>query len=959
MDPDNKQTDGKKPIQCHFISNTHWDREWRFSMQRTRHMLVHMMDMLLDILEKYPEYRSFHLDSQTIPIQDYLDIRPEKEQAVKNLVKEKRLFIGPWFCLPDEFCVSGESLIRNLLLGHKIGRQFGHVSKTGYSPFSWGQVSQMPQIYKGFGIEFAAFYRGINTLVAPRSEIVWEGADGSRVIASRLGLRPRYNVWYVLQRPAFWNEEDVGNRLVSWSNGHGGFKMIGPKHHLLDAQYAHPGFDYHKETIPERAAQAIEEQDNDWTTPHRFWSCGHDSSCPDIREIEMIKDANAALDGTAEVFHSNFQDFQDAVCSSVSDDLPVAKGEMRNLYTEGSTSALFGWIISARMDVKQDNFRTERDLTGYAEPLAVFSSLLGTEYPQGFIDNAYNWLLQNHGHDSIGGCSREIISDDMLFRSRQSREISGCVTEKALKEIAGSIKIDTDKHGDGPIIVYNPAPFKRSETMQVYLQIPKSWDCETIAIVDGKGNNVEFSIIEREDPFYQIVQSPNDCANIFPMVRYLIDVHFEDVPAMGYKTFFAKPVEEARQSKKTSLVTAPGEMANEHLSVKVNSNGTLDICEKLSGRVFDDLGYFKDSSEIGNPWEHTTVANKAVFTTTTANADVVLVKDTAIEASYRVTIAWKLPEGRTKDDKSRSPHLVDYRIVNTVTLRKGQQWVEITTDIDNNAQDHYLQVCFPSAIDTNKISVQGQFDVIERSLEQIDPAVFDEIVQTEHPMNSFVDLSDNEIGLGLLNEGLKAYEVLDSEDNTLCLTLLRSFPLRICVTQEMTDYSNVDKSSQCLGKHSFRYGIMPHGGDWVMADMWQQAERFNLAMLVGQISPTKHGTEPIEKSFLELKEEGLDVSAVKRSENGGGWVVRLFNPFDRTITNKIRLNGGLAGPADTASPVEAIRNEYSLPASTRKFSQARKLTLEEMAAGDMQLDADGWLDFEIKPKQILTLEFLP
>jgi len=178
-------------IQCHFISNTHWDREWRFSMQRTRHMLVHMMDMLLDIFEKYPQYCSFHLDSQTMPIHDYLEIRPEKKQTIQKLVKEKRLYIGPWFCLPDEYCVSGESLIRNLLLGHKIGKEFGHVTKTGYSPFSWGQISQMPQIYKGFGINFTAFYRGINTLVAPRSEIIWEGADGTQVIASRLGHRPR------------------------------------------------------------------------------------------------------------------------------------------------------------------------------------------------------------------------------------------------------------------------------------------------------------------------------------------------------------------------------------------------------------------------------------------------------------------------------------------------------------------------------------------------------------------------------------------------------------------------------------------------------------------------------------------------------------------------------------------------------------------------------------------------
>ena len=95
------------------------------------------------------------------------------------------------------------------MLGHRIARQFGHVSKTGYSPFSWGQISQMPQIYKGFGIEFAAFYRGINTLVAPRSEIYWEGADGTKIVASRLGCRPRYNVWYVFGDSGSSNKSSI------------------------------------------------------------------------------------------------------------------------------------------------------------------------------------------------------------------------------------------------------------------------------------------------------------------------------------------------------------------------------------------------------------------------------------------------------------------------------------------------------------------------------------------------------------------------------------------------------------------------------------------------------------------------------------------------------------------------------------------------------------------------------
>ena len=45
----------EKKINCHFISNTHWDREWRFSARRTQYMLGYMLDMLLDILDKYPE----------------------------------------------------------------------------------------------------------------------------------------------------------------------------------------------------------------------------------------------------------------------------------------------------------------------------------------------------------------------------------------------------------------------------------------------------------------------------------------------------------------------------------------------------------------------------------------------------------------------------------------------------------------------------------------------------------------------------------------------------------------------------------------------------------------------------------------------------------------------------------------------------------------------------------------
>ena len=87
----------RKNIKCHFISNTHWDREWKFSAQRTRHMLVTAIDMLLDIFEKEPDYKHFHLDSQTLPIQDYLEIKPQKKEILKKYISEGKLAVGPWF----------------------------------------------------------------------------------------------------------------------------------------------------------------------------------------------------------------------------------------------------------------------------------------------------------------------------------------------------------------------------------------------------------------------------------------------------------------------------------------------------------------------------------------------------------------------------------------------------------------------------------------------------------------------------------------------------------------------------------------------------------------------------------------------------------------------------------------------------------------------------------------------
>jgi mannosylglycerate hydrolase len=948
-------------IQAHFISNTHWDREWRYSAQRTRYMLVSMLDMLFDIFEKEPNFHSFHMDSQTLPVQDYLEARPENEALLRKYVAEGKLIIGPWFCLPDEFLVGGESLIRNLLLGHKIAKKFGAVAKTGYAPFSWGQISQMPQIYRGFGIDVTSFYRGINPLVVPQSEYIWEGADGTQIIASRLSLRPRYNVWYIIQRPVYWNEQNENNRLMSWKRGHGPFRFVNPENAELDYQYAHPAFLYSKNEVPARAEQAIREQDQDWTTPHRFWSSGHDSSFPDIREVRLIEDSNRALGDRADVFHSTVKAWQDSLKSHRKPDWPVVHGEMRHPQAKGGAAGLFGWVTSSRMYIKQENFKTERMLTSYSEPLAVFASLLGAPYSQNFIDLAYNWLLQNHGHDSIAGCGRDVISDDAIYRFRQAQEISSCILERAMLDLAGSINLSAWSSDQMALVVYNPAPFVRSEVVTAIIEIPLEWKCKNFEIVDMNGKVLPMQIVNMTSPFYQVVQSPNDVANIFPSGRYEVRVEFNDIPGFGYRTFQVRPVKEIRFSQPKSMLTGPLTMENTYLAVALNTNGTMTVQDKITGRFYSGMGYFRDSGEVGSPWEHTSPLEDSLFTTLASNAEITLLRDGELETSFRVRIDWSLPEGRSEDNKSRSSHFKPYRIVNTVTLRAEQPWVEVVTEVDNTVEDHYLQVCFPTNVISGTIAAQGQFDVIERPITRPDYSLYTELPMTEHPMNSFVDRSDGKVGLALLNEGLKAYEAEDDSAQTVSLSLIRAYPLQICVVQDMnTDYSQTDKGSQCLGTQRFRYAIMPHSGNWEKGKIWQAAERFNLAFQACQLGPTKHGTEPLEKTFLEIEPEGLHVSAIKRSEDGEGWVIRIFNPYDETRMSALRLNGGYSGPTERKSPVERIESEYALPADNGQPWQAVQLvSLEEVPQQDAVMGKNGWVKFEIGKKKILTFKFLP
>ena len=60
----------------------------------------------------------------------------------------------------------------------------------------------------------------------------------------------------------------------------------------------------------------------------------------------------------------------------------------------------------------------------YAEPFNSAAGLLGLNINDEYLNVAWNYLIQNSAHDSIGGCSLDEIHEDMMSRYKQSIEIS-------------------------------------------------------------------------------------------------------------------------------------------------------------------------------------------------------------------------------------------------------------------------------------------------------------------------------------------------------------------------------------------------------------------------------------------------------------------------------------------------------------------------------------------------------
>lgn len=856
-----------EPVVLHVVSHTHWDREWYQPLEVFRLRLVDLLDHLLLVLREDPDFVHFHLDSQCIVLEDYLAVRPEREAELREHIAAGRVEVGPWYVLNDTFLTSGEATIRNLLVGRAIARRFGGHGDIGYVPDQFGSIAQLPQIFAGFGLRYAVVGRGITVQDVPL-EFAWRSPDGSTVLTSLL------HGWY-----------NNAQRL---------------------------------DAVPVRAAQqlrrAVEHLRAHSDRRHFLLMNGVDH-LEAQENLSSILAAVRPLLEPWEVRHSTLAAYFAGLEAEEGRPWSQWTGELRQ---QRQRHSVLNGTLSSRMSLKLQNHRCQLLLERWVEPWSTVAGLLGGEVPQAQLRLGWRYLMQNHPHDSICGCSVDPVHREMETRFASVTQIGEILRQRALHTVCQHVPAPS-----GSVLVFNPTSHTRAALCTITLDFPPG-DGEQVVLRDAMtGERVPFRLLERRAA-QRLATNPVALPHPVPSDRFTLRALVRDLPAFGYRTLIAERVRgpvyrygegAPPQDEGLSAFLGTGEMGgrNEHLALRIAPDGTFSL-EVAGVGVFHGLGRLIDDGEAGDSYLHEPPRRDRVVIGFSGLPRIALDEVGPDWLVWSIRGELSLPVGLTTNRQSRASEEVLVPVEVRLQLVRGSRRLEIEVSVDNRALDHRLRMLFPVAENLEGTWAAGQFAVVHRPVAL--PADWE--AHGNHPAEVFVDAVAERCGFGLLLDGTPEYGVVDTGDGqALALTLLRC-------TDVLGDNAAFDRvpDAQCLGTIRIRCALVPHRMRWEQAALHREAEEFRLEPLAVQHGatatfrslqvvhdphqgPARSPEEelpnpflpappvpdlPLVHSFLRVESSGAVFSACKPAEDGRGLIVRVFNPTEKETPVRIRLD---------------------------------------------------------------------
>lgn len=345
--------------------HTHWDREWYREFEIFRMRLLRVFDNVLEMLSKN-KIPCFYFDGQVSALEDYLKMRPENKDLVYSLVRHKKLFIGPFYCLVDEFLTDKTCFEKNLEIGIKVAQEFGCNDFIGYLADTFGHSQNIVDVLRDYGIDKCMVWRGCGDFPA---EFSWCGMDTVNLV------RGYFNDVSSIDAPIEKKAELLKHNLDLIAEKSGNYILlpIGADHLGVETDIADQ-------------IEAVNEI---------------------LKEDYSIK-LGSPFDYFKKV-ETNFKQFE-------------WNDELRD---NSKTFTLQG-CYSSRLDLKRENI----ECTYLLDLVSRFVKQQKEVKYNNLLEYAYRMLLQNQAHDSICGCSTDDVHSENLIRYKKIKQISNAIIDE-------------------------------------------------------------------------------------------------------------------------------------------------------------------------------------------------------------------------------------------------------------------------------------------------------------------------------------------------------------------------------------------------------------------------------------------------------------------------------------------------------------------------------------------------
>ena len=569
---------------------------------------------------------------------------------------------------------------------------------------------------------------------------------------------------------------------------------------------------------------------------------------PTYQEIANIKEVADELKPRIEVRFSKPSSFFEELAKEAHN-LPVIRGEL---------GSALGGALTTSAEIKKNN-RLSENLLLTAEKFSLIASILtGGAYPQADLNESWKKVLFNQFHDIIGGC---IIPAAQEYTNNLYKEVK----ERALGIISNSLKaiaslINTISRGSNSIsiIVFNPLSWSRTDLVEVEAEIPRDW--KSFTLVDPEGKVIPYQILEAREE------------NNSLHVKFLFIA--EDVPSIGYKTYTMLP-----GGDNTSIsVQNPIKVTKEILE---NEYFRIEVSQKTGyvKRIFDKVN---NREVISEPEEGNLLqliedlgdSEGFLYIPRESMREEEFVEEVKRMNKYFGNV-WNIDTTPTIEVLEDGPVRGRIRIsrvalgstyIQEIMVYSRIRRIDFKLTVDWNERHRALKVAFPVKIVNPRVAVETQYGYVIREPNEL-----------EQPMLRWVDISeaDGSFGVAILNDSRYGYDIRDN--HIVRLSILRS---------PTWPAYNVDK-----GLHEVRYSLYTHRGDESLIDVIRKGYEFNNG-LIPIVEKPHEGRLGCVGSFISITPENLVITAVKRAEDDGDVVLRLYETMGRKTEGEVSFNIG-------------------------------------------------------------------